>query len=138
MATPESLKKDRVKRVLEETLLVEVTDFDGQGKKQMTVSREYFDAQKKDLNLRVVKVLKPEGVTMEQHLKGQTKTAAPTAAATGKGKTRAKPKAKPKTEVPPAPADEEDDESTAANADALKEEIEKKSMQELLAKHGQQ
>jgi len=59
---------------LEETLLVEVMHEDvgvnhhTGNRKRMYMSREAFNDQQKDLDLRVVRIVKPEGVTMAQHM----------------------------------------------------------------------
>lgn len=117
------------KKILEEVLLIEVTDANG-GKKQMTASRELFDKLKKELELRVVEILKPAGVTMAQHLSAGKKKAAPAkdeaeAKAPVKRRTPAKRGAAAKKEPVPEPEEE-------VSADPIKDEIESKAMAELM------
>jgi hypothetical protein len=108
-------KAKAVKRVLEEVLLVAIKGKNGV-EKEMTVSREFFDNQKKDLDIRVVRIIKPEGVTMEEHLKAS--------AAEKKATTPAKKAPAKKAPAKKAPADPDEDQ--------VKAEIEAQSMQELL------
>lgn len=59
-------------QILEETLLVKITDVsvgvDGFGNpKIMTMSRKVYEDMSKDLDMEIIEILKPEGVTMAQH-----------------------------------------------------------------------
>lgn len=124
-------KKKPLPTVLEETLLVEITDpsvgTDALGnKRQMTMSRAAYETQRKELQMEIVKVLKPEGVTMKQHLAAPAPKAAPAAPV----KATAKPAApKSKTGAPkPKPAAP----SEGMTADEMREAIERQSMEELL------
>lgn len=67
------MAENRQMAAIEETLLVEITDtnvgVDGFGTpRQMVMSRAMFEAMRKDVAMVEVRQLKPEGVTMAQHL----------------------------------------------------------------------
>lgn len=133
--------------ILEETLLVEITDenvgTDVFGvKRTMVMSRAAFNQQKADTPMRVVKILKPEGVTMQQQIEADAKkvaapkpvtTKTPTAPKTAAAKTTtSKAFVPPKKVVPSVEEVIGADTPLVPTEDELKAQIENESMQELL------
>ena len=127
-------------RVLEETLLVEITDpaigTDAFGTaRQIVLSRDAYEQQKKDVGMKLVKIIKPAGVTMQQHLEAQkaqeeAPKAAPKKAApsTSKAKPKSKAKAPAAAAPPPEPVVSED-----PDYDPIKAQIEAEGLAQLEA-----